>query len=221
MRGFVRDRGRQALLLWALCAIVLVWRCVLVYGRHAVPDRTYVASDTRVDSILYGCALAISGNPMLDGASRLADATWKWILLPIALVAIVASFVYRDPTFRETVRYSIQGVALYPVFIAAMRYPTWGPFRLLNLPVMSFLGVLSYPLYLVHHVVLDAFAPPLGVGLAAAGLSFTVSLAIAWAIHALVEKPCARLGRRASGSPAPAALPGVTVVRTDAPAREQ
>jgi peptidoglycan/LPS O-acetylase OafA/YrhL len=197
---FVREPRRQALALWALCAVVLAWRCVLVYGLHSASDRTYVASDTRVDSILFGCALALFGNPALDGESRISEAVWKRILLPAALLALLATFVVRDPALHETFRYTLQGIALTPVFVCAIRYPSWGPFRILNLRVVSFLGVLSYPLYLVHHVVLYALLPRFGVGAVRALLAFSLSMAIAWALYELVEKPSARLRRRLSAS---------------------
>jgi peptidoglycan/LPS O-acetylase OafA/YrhL len=196
----LRDRRRQAAVLWALCAVVLAWRVILVYGLHSLPDRTYMGSDTRVDSILFGCALALAGNPVLDGPSRVSEAGWKYVLLPAGVAVLLLSFVLRSPAFRETFRYTLQGIALTPVFVVAVRYPRWGLFRLLNLRVMSFLGVLSYPLYLVHHVLLGALlgAPfgPVGRALAALALS----IAAAWAIHELVEKPGARLRRRISAA---------------------
>lgn len=195
----VKNRGRQLAIVLGLCAVVLLWRCILVWGLRSDPDRTYVASDTRVDSILFGCALALYGNPMLDGPSRVSDRAWKWGLLPAGLLLLILTFVYRDPGFRETFRYSIQGVALTPVFVVALRYPTWGPFRLLSLRGLSFLGVLSYPLYLCHHVVLVALEP-LSAG-ARVPLALGLSLALAWLIHQLVELPCARLRKRLSSVP--------------------
>lgn len=217
LRALVRDRRRQAMALWALCGAVLAWRCVLVYALHAAPDRTYVATDARFDSILFGCALALHGNPMLDGPSRISEASWKYLFLPASALALLASFVYRDPGFRETLRYTIQGAALTSVFIVAVRYPGWGPFRLLNLPVMTFLGVLSYPLYLVHHVMLGALgAAPLGPGLRAV-IALAASIAVAWVIHELVEKPCARLRRRLEAAratpPRAASEPALAEVR--------
>lgn len=200
----VRERRRQAMILWGLCAAVLAWRCVLVYGLSAPIDRTYVASDTRVDSILFGCALALSGNPMLDRQSRISEAGWKYVALPAGLLVLLATFVYRDPAFRETFRYTLQGIALTPVFVVAVRYPRWGLFRILNLPVMAFMGVLSYPLYLVHHVLLGALdGVPLGP-LFRALFALGLSVVAAWAIHELVEKPCARLRRRLSAASAKA-----------------
>ncbi len=188
------QRKRQALVLLGLCAVVLGWRLVLVYGLNAPPDRTYLASDTRVDSILFGCALALYGNPAVDGPSRVTEWAWKWLLLPGGLLVLLFTFGYRDPAFRQTFRYSLQGIALVPLFVVAMRYPEWGPFRLLNLKPVSFMGVLSYSLYLVHHVLLDAIGKE--PTLLRAGLGLASSIAVSYGIYVVVEKPCARLRRR-------------------------
>ena len=193
VRRRVSDGFRQALVLWAICAAVLAWRCVLVYGMNAPPDRTYLATDTRIDSILFGCALALWGNPVLDGASRFSDRSWKWLLMPSGFVLILVSLLFRDPRFRETFRYSLQGVALYPLFIFAMRFPRWGLVRALNTPVLAFAGVLSYSLYLVHHVVLSALEPVLANGFVRAVIALAISTAIAWLIHVAVEKPATRI----------------------------
>lgn len=216
------DRRRQALSLWALCALVLAWRCVLVYGLSVGEDRTYMGSDARVDSILFGCALALSGNPVLDGPSRISEVGWKYVLLPAGLLVLLLTFVDRSPGFRETFRYTLQGVALSPVFVVAVRYPRWGLFRILNLRVMTFLGVLSFPLYLVHHVLLRGLAHLTLGAPARAVLALGLSIAAAWLIHVLVEKPCARLRRRLSAAAAGApARPAIAAAPALAEARGQ
>ncbi|HSQ66386.1 MAG TPA: acyltransferase [Polyangiaceae bacterium] len=196
LRRMVRSAGRQALVLWSLCGLVLAWRCVLVYGLHASEDRTYMATDTRFDSILFGCALAVHGNPMLDAPSRIPGAVWKWILVPGSAAVLAFCFLFRDAGFRETFRYTVQGVALRPLFVVAMRFSTWGPMKLLNTRALAFGGVLSYVLYLVHYVVLDALAPVVGTGLGRAVLALAVSVSIAWTMHRFVEIPAARLRNR-------------------------
>ncbi|HET7543377.1 MAG TPA: acyltransferase [Polyangiaceae bacterium] len=198
----LRKRGvsgaAQALTLGALCALILCWRCVLVYGLHSATDRTYMASDTRFDSILYGCALAVFGNPVLD-PSRFSDGVWKRLLLPLGLLGLLASFLIRGAEFRETVRYSLQGLALIPVFVCAMRFSTWGPFKVLNYRPIAFIGVLSYSLYLIHQVVLFALEPILKPRIGAVSSAFIglgVSLTLAWLVHLYVEQPFARLRKR-------------------------
>lgn len=196
---YVSSRARQAMALYVLCGLVLAWRCFLVYRLHVTTDRTYMGSDTRIDSILYGCALALYGNPVLDGPSRIAESTWKWVLVPLAIGALVFALVYREPGFRETLRYSLQGVALTPIFIAAVRYPRWLVFRPLNSRAASFLGVLSYSLYLVHYSLLDFVSAHVNAHPVVQGvLALLASVAAAYAIYRLVEKPCAALRRRLS-----------------------
>lgn len=191
------SRRHQAAALWLLCGMVCVWRCALVLGAGVPEDRTYMASDTRFDSILFGCALAVGLNPVLD-EPRGRDALWKWVLLPAGIALLFVTFLYRAPWFRETIRYTLQGIALTPVFVAAIRFPRWLPFRLLNAKPVAFLGVLSYTLYLGHQVALMGvhfWLPDLGRGKLAL-LSFAIALAVALAIHRFIEKPLARLRHR-------------------------
>jgi peptidoglycan/LPS O-acetylase OafA/YrhL len=194
------SQAGQALTLGALCALILGWRCVLVYALHSPEDRTYIASDTRFDSILFGCALAVFGNPMLD-TPRIRDGVWKGVLLPLGLIGLLASFLIRDGAFRETLRYSLQGLSLIPVFVCAMRFPTWGLIKVLNYRPVAFVGVLSYSLYLIHQVVLFALTPLLEPRLGAllnALVGLAVSLGLAWLVHLCVELPFARLRKRFS-----------------------
>jgi peptidoglycan/LPS O-acetylase OafA/YrhL len=85
----------QALLLWGLCGAVLLWRIVLVAIYHAPSDRTYMATDTRIDSILFGCALAVWNNPVIDPAA-VRDSTLKYRLLPLALLTLGACIAIRS-----------------------------------------------------------------------------------------------------------------------------
>jgi peptidoglycan/LPS O-acetylase OafA/YrhL len=137
---------------------------------------------------------------MLD-EPRIGDAVWKRVLLPLGLLGLVASFLVRDSAFRETARYSLQGLALIPIFVCAMRFPGWGPIRLLNYRPVAFVGVLSYSLYLIHQVVLAALLPvvqPRFGTVVHAVLGLAVSLALAWLVHLFVERPFARLRKRFS-----------------------
>jgi peptidoglycan/LPS O-acetylase OafA/YrhL len=190
---------RRATALWVGCAAILAWRCWLVYGLGSVPDRTYLASDTRFDSILLGCALALVGNPALD-AERPGDRRlWLGVLLPAGALLMLSSLLIREARFRETFRYSMQGLALYPLFITAVRYPGWGPYRLLNSRVLRRIGVLSYSLYLQHHVVIFALRQHLPGGSVLRGVAaLAASLAIASLMWRFIEQPAARLRKRFS-----------------------
>jgi peptidoglycan/LPS O-acetylase OafA/YrhL len=197
----VPSRHRQLAILLGLCAAVLAWRCLLVYVGHVPKERTYIATDTRIDSILFGCALAVLGNPVVD-RSRFSDAWWKqvWLPLGLALIAVSLAVSFKSEAFKESLGYTLQGIGLVPVFVCAMRFPRWFAFPVLNWRPVAFVGVLSYSLYLIHPTVLW------GIGLYLPGQSARVrgvagaivSLAIAYGIYVLVERPAARLRRRLS-----------------------
>jgi peptidoglycan/LPS O-acetylase OafA/YrhL len=188
---------RQAQLFWGICAAVLIWRCVLVWGLHSPEDRTYMASDTRIDSILFGCALALWKNPVLDEPT-LSARQWKYGIVPAAAVVLVACLLIPSFQFRETVRYSLQGVALTFLFVALLRFRDNVCFRALNWRPIAFIGVLSYSIYLVHYSVIIGVRHQLAMLHPAlqAALALVFSLAIAWAIHVAIERPCADLRRR-------------------------
>jgi peptidoglycan/LPS O-acetylase OafA/YrhL len=205
--GF-QDR-RQAWLFWGLCAAILAWRSYLVVVVRVPTDRTYLASDTRFDSILFGCALAVGLNPVVDGPQG-SDALWKRWLLPAGVALLLFTFVYRAEWFRESIRYTLQGIGLTPVFVTAMRFPGWGPFRPLNNKHVAFFGGLTYSLYLVHHIILYTLQfhfpgwHPVAVGLVA----FALATGCALAMYHFVERPFARLRKRFSpAESAPRALP--------------
>jgi peptidoglycan/LPS O-acetylase OafA/YrhL len=190
-------RSGQAWLLWGLCALILAWRCALVMAMHTDSTRIYIATDTRVDSVLFGCALAVWNNPVLDEPTG-SPGLWKFLLLPAALAALLICFLIQGIVFRETWYFSIQGAALTLVFIAAIRFHTWPLFRFLNWRPVVFIGTLSYSLYLVHDVLLRAVARlwPQSHGWQRAPISLAASIIAAWAIYVLVERPCARLRKR-------------------------
>ena len=199
--GRLRLTGRQkAYAFWGMCALVLAWRCALVFLLRASVDRVSLCSDTRLDSIAFGCALAVWKNPVLDRVVGRPEPDLRRRLAFAAGVGLLlVTFVVRAPAFRETLRYSLQGIALTPIFIAAVRHPEWYVFRLLNWRPMRLVGNLSYSLYLAHHVVLKALEEHSRLGAVWRSiLALIVSLAIAWTIHVVVEKPCARLRRRLS-----------------------
>lgn len=201
LRRFVPTARRQSLILLGICAAVLLWRFALVYALGAYKEQTYIATDTRIDSILFGCVLAIAANPVLD---RIPLPRWAWTyaLFPAGIVAIVLSYLVREPGFEQTLRYTVQGIALVPIFVTCIRDSRSGVFRALNWRPLMFLGVISYTIYLVHPIVLFAVAqwtrwPALAQGMIA--LAFTLGIAVA--MHVLVERPLGRLRNRLSRVP--------------------
>ena len=118
------------------CVAVLAWRMHLEQSPGSISDRTYYASDTRIDSIIYGAILALIANPSPQTISAARHVAVRVGGRCPAAVALLLTLVYRNPTFRETFRYSIQGLALMPLFYFAIRFSDNALFRKLNLPWM-------------------------------------------------------------------------------------
>ena len=154
----MRDRAKIAVAV-LLCLAVLLWRFHLAYGLGVSESRTYYASDTRIDSIVYGCLLAFAINarrPDTRGDASLSRLEWG--ALGAAGLLLAATFLYRDPQFREVFRYSLQGIALIPVFYLAVYRSRSRVFRILNTRPMVLLGIYSYSIYLIHRVIIVALA---------------------------------------------------------------
>jgi peptidoglycan/LPS O-acetylase OafA/YrhL len=175
-------------LLGAVCVVVLLWRIHLVHAPGFFTDRTYYASDTRIDSIIYGCMLALVMNPARQKHRPGLMSLAQWVLLATAAGALILTLVYRDSIFRETARYSIQGLALMPFFYFAVRFSANKLFRHLNSPWAITLGTYSYSIYLIHYVIIrliDKNVPAIGER---PHLLFPAALLISCAYAAAIER---------------------------------
>ncbi|WP_316231637.1 acyltransferase [Bradyrhizobium sp. SZCCHNR1051] len=194
-------------LLGLVCLGVLAWRIHLVHAPEFFSDRTYYASDTRIDSIAYGCILALVMNPVRQRSSSGRMSAAQWALLVGAAAALLVSLVYRDAVFRETARYSLQGLALMPLFFFAVRFADAPLFRHLNHAWVMTLGTYSYAIYLIHNVVIrtiDKNLPAIGAKpYILFPLALLISVLYAAAIERFIEPYFKRL--RHKFRPVPAA----------------
>lgn len=189
-------RGLAAGVLLALCALVLGWRCWLVWHGASVAHLT-MATDTRVDAILVGCMMALWRNPWLDRVPAANGRRDAWVVA-LCVAVLLLTLIYRDDLFRLTVRYTLQSAAVAPlIYLAVARAQRW-PFRWLNARPMVYLGTISYTVYLSHHVILLLVAKhwPQLDWLAAMLLAIALTLALAEPVRRWVEQPCARLRKR-------------------------
>lgn len=142
-----------------LCLAVLLWRMYLVGQPGFHYERTYYASDTRMDAILLGCIMALVAHPLdlPPAANTSQPGRGELVGLGIGLLLVAVSVSWRETWPRETIRYTVQCVALFPIFRTAIRYPDFAPFRPLNWGWVRTLGVYSYAIYLIHHVLIQLF----------------------------------------------------------------
>jgi peptidoglycan/LPS O-acetylase OafA/YrhL len=132
-----------------ICALALCWRYTAALVLEFPLKYNYAATEARLDSLVWGCLLSILLQVSPGGAWR----RWLTGLVPLALAAglMLVSLLYRDEIFRETLRYSVQGIAL---FIAVLNLYFWRPMdwaiTLLENPLFAWIGRISYGLYLWH-----------------------------------------------------------------------
>jgi peptidoglycan/LPS O-acetylase OafA/YrhL len=180
----------------ALTVVVLLWRIVLVVGLSAPENRVTFATDTRIDSILFGAILAVLLKTRFSSVTRFFEHSG---LIAGSVLMLVMTFVYRDPTFRQTLRFTIQGIALIPLFYAVLFVPRFSfAKRVLTIPAMVWIGKLSYSLYLYHFAVLF-FVAELWPGAAPIPRTFVnllVTFGAASISYYYIEKPFRKLRDR-------------------------
>ena len=213
------SRSAQVGVLLSLCLAGVCWRTYVSYHFPNAHMWTYVATDCRFDSILWGCLLALWTNPMYDTAPRFLD-RWKGALAAISFFAIIGTMslgkIFRFITdaqnnrYQETVRYSLQGICLYFIFYFAISNINHWSVHWLENPVMRYIGWLSYSLYLIHMSFEHALElhPQINHWLNGP-IVFALSMIYAFGMRHLVELPMQRLRAKYRHAPTPvsAAIP--------------
>ena len=132
-----------------LCLIILGWRYYLSF-EYEEYSRFYLATDTRFDSILYGVVLALIMNVKNMFVIKNKISLTDICIIFFSLSGLMFTFLYRDSEFRNTLRYTIQGLSLMPLFYYSVTRPNNFLFSWLNLSVLKIIGLYSYMMYLVH-----------------------------------------------------------------------
>lgn len=195
--AFLLVDGRRELLIKivvSLIFIVLAWRCYLVFGvglDYLPHDRLYKGTDTRFDSILYGVLFALLAN-----SSGFSFFRTKWFPLFCGYALLASSFFFRNPEFRESFRYSVQGLGLFLVFGNLMDSKSFLS-RLLRSDFFQFFGRISYSLYLYHWLIFVLVEYYFGdyPFLIRVALMLPLSVFFGWASYRWIECPGLQFGR--------------------------
>jgi len=183
------------LALLGICGAIFIWRTFVVFHFPNGLEWARDTTDCRADSILYGCALACFERTSA-ARTMFTRRRLEWLILPLAAVVLLFTFVWRDPVFRETIRYTLQGLALAPILYYVVHLPMSWLGRFLNLRWLGWLGTLSYALYLLHATVLEEIGIIIHSRVITGICGFFVSILLAYLVHILIEKPTDAMRRR-------------------------
>lgn len=186
----------SAAMLFTLCLAVLGWRYWLIL--HGASDTyLYRATDSRLDSILTGCLLAVFKNPWIDPVAPRKSRN-DWLLISVCIAVLLGTLLYRDEFFRQTLRYSLQNFAIAPLIYLAVARSDRFPFSWLNTRPMVYIGSISYTIYLSHLTIMYGLAKywPQLHWIWHMLVAAVLTLAVAEPMRRWVEEPCARLRKR-------------------------
>jgi peptidoglycan/LPS O-acetylase OafA/YrhL len=198
---FLRKYSKKQFFIFliSICILILLWRCFLTYG-GAQDSRMYYCTDTRIDAIIFGCILALSKfNPLLSEKYHKKEAKPDFILTCSLFIfsfgLLGFSLLYRDPFFRATFRYSLQSIALLPLFWMAIKYYNFSIFKLLNTTILKRIGQLSYFIYLVHFALISVLQSSLFISnrLSLFFISLITSTLLAYLVEQYIERPLGKL----------------------------
>jgi peptidoglycan/LPS O-acetylase OafA/YrhL len=189
------DRRHQAAVLIVLCLGALAWRCYRVLIWHSSWEDIYEGTDTRFDSILAGCVLAVVANSRLGDrvpwlARHAATLAWSGAML------IGACFVYRNAIFRDTVRYTLLEIGLMPIFFFVTLPRASFITRCMEWRGLRHMGQLSYSMYLIHHTLFHHFSHYYRPSVLLAAGILLLTIAYAQAMRICVELPIQRMRNR-------------------------
>jgi peptidoglycan/LPS O-acetylase OafA/YrhL len=193
---------RSDRLLVTLISCLIVALAVRSYEFYAGYDHAFIqgATHTRIDSIAYGCLVSVLFHRAQTSASlsRFLDtlSTWPTAVFGLALLAL--SFAARSEEFRQTVRYSIQGIAFALLFCTVFwRNSAPGIFvRILESKWLGFIGAISYSLYLFHELA-RMIAFRMGHAqftLENIALTMIITIPAALISYYFIEEPCRHYG---------------------------
>jgi peptidoglycan/LPS O-acetylase OafA/YrhL len=197
IKTVIKNTSQLLVIIFSALVAILMWRIVAHIVLSVSIDYTGMATDSRIDSILYGSLLRV----LLE--TRWASLVARFCKAPVSrisgLLVLIITFSIPNEAFRETIRYSLQGLALMPLFsVILLDQPTTIVRRALSTPAMVLIGKLSYSIYLFHLIARTpaevVFGSGYGIESVVSGLIVTALLA--YSVYVFVEKPIAKIRRQ-------------------------
>lgn len=178
---------RSALLLFCFISAVLCWRGFLAsYYQTAAIDHTYKSLDTRSDALIFGAVTSL----VREQGYRFRNNFLLFI--SIALILLVSYAVRSNNLWMNGVGFTLTAASSSYVvgFIATDNKNIVSD--VLSLPLLVYIGTISYGLYLYHYPIIKIFERE-HLPLPLAILVSFIAAALSW--H-FIEKPIIRRARQ-------------------------
>ncbi len=185
-------RHRHLVLIGAICLLLayigVVPPAELVFA--ALPLRYAGYNGTYIIFMLIGAAL------WQPDRSRRCGGWCILTVLVLGAMFTIAHSIFAEHVYTTTAEDPYSAAAAFAIFMAALACEQW----LREARPLSFLGDISYPLYLVHvplswAIVFELSRRQVSIHLALTS-ALVASVGLAWLLHVLIERPFHRLGRR-------------------------
>ena len=203
---WTRRRGIILIVVLSGIAATVFWRTALRVG-GAPTHRLFVGLDTRADSLLIGCALAMLTTWQMLPASPWTLAVRRWAGVGAAVGLGVLFAVAPFPKYLLNHRGTGPAAFATALVISAVLLPSSRLGRLLETRPLVSVGRISYGLYLWHLPIFVALGVPFGKVRPAAdplllALAWSVTFAVCVLSFRFVEAPALRLKSRLASGPA-------------------
>lgn len=197
-------RGTKVTVQALVCTIgaVALWRSFVFLQLHSGTAYPYNAFETRADALLIGCLLAV----VLRARADAIEMAWhRWWMPLLTIGAIVLSRLAPDP-YQFSIGMTANALMIAMLIVQVLRENTHPAWRWMDSAIVTYLGRISYPLYLYHMLGISlavrlTHGAPMGVRLL---LGLAMSIVLASGSYFVVERPFLALKRRFSRAQVPA-----------------
>lgn len=195
--------------------LVLAWRSIVFLTTDNVAY-VYNAFDTRFDSIAIGCllALAVEWHWFLKLATALARGAWA----PLVTLLLLIVSQNASARFHYSVGFTVDSLLLAVLIIQILILHDRALWSWLQHPVIRYVGVISYPMYLYHQWGVDvAYRATMLPGIGQFGITVLVTIAAASASYFLIERPFLALKSRWESRPVALVPPNEEILVGEVP----
>ena len=189
---FAFRRSRAALLFVSTAIALTSAIAMYLLSDAADPSRAYYGTDTRIQTLVIGCILAILLHRP-DTRTPQADRTWPSLFaVPVAGLVVVAFIVVNgESQWMYRGGFTVFAVLASLLVASVVILPGRGLNRLFELPPVRWVGMISYSLYLWHWpAIVFLTAPRVGDdGVALLSVRLVAMVSAAWLSFRFIESP--------------------------------